>query len=127
MEEELKEGREQIPRHPGATYNRNSRCRKDLRARAEEVGFWQLYPTFYRSASGIHHGDISGVISQIARGSLDAEFAPSFPAVKDALTMGHNAALQTMHALNETANLGMDEKLTEARRAFIGSVGREDV
>ena len=98
---------------------RNSWCKKDLRARAEEAGFGQLYPTFYAQASGIHHGDIGGLIAQSAKDALQVELAPSFAGMEDALIMGHNAVLHVLDSLNEVAELKMDKELGEARDGFM--------
>jgi hypothetical protein len=97
---------------------RNSWCRKDLRARAEEVRLGEFYPTFYAHASGIHHGDIGGLLAQSARDALRVEVAPSFEAMKEALIMGHWAVLNILHSFNEVAGLKLDEELSEARDRF---------
>jgi hypothetical protein len=46
---------------------RNSWSAKSIRVRAEKVGLGELYPTFYGYATGIHHGDVSGLVSQSAK------------------------------------------------------------
>lgn len=98
---------------------RDSWCKKNLRTRAEEVGLGELYPTFYTYASGIHHGDISGLVAQSAKNALKVEVAPSLDGVKDALMMGHNALLTVLDSLNEVAGLRMDKELSDAKNTFM--------
>jgi len=80
---------------------RGSWCKKDLRARAEEVGLGEFHPTFYAYASGIHHGDIDGLIAQSANNALRVELAPSFDGMRDALIMGSIAVVLVLTSLND--------------------------
>jgi Family of unknown function (DUF5677) len=60
---------------------------------AEGVGMAENYETFYRFASGMHHGDVSGMMMQMdpEEGVLDVDIAPSLKWVREALISGHAA------------------------------------
>jgi hypothetical protein len=94
-------------------------CAKTLRQRAEVVGMGNLYPTFYAFASSIHHGDIGGLSTQISVPKFQAEIAPSFQMIRDALMMGHNAVLVVITNFNEVGAFGLDAEIKTAADGFM--------
>lgn len=60
---------------------------------AEDLGMADHYETFYHFASGMHHGDVSGMMMQMdsEEGVLDVNIAPSLEWVGEALISGHAA------------------------------------
>jgi hypothetical protein len=97
---------------------RSGWCARNLRQRAEAVGMGRFYPTFYAFASSIHHGDFTGLASQISAGKFVAHVAPSLFAVKDALIMGHQSILVIISNFNEIAKFGLDAEIQAAAEAF---------
>jgi hypothetical protein len=97
---------------------RVSWCKKNVRARAEEVGLGEFYPSFYTYVSGIHHGDIAGVTAQAVKNRLEVELAPSFAGIEDALMMGHQCVIVVVDVLNKVAALGIDDELSAACAAY---------
>ncbi len=93
-------------------------CAKNLRERAEAVGMGELYPTFYALASSIHHGDFSGLASQVSAGRFEAHVAPSFFKVKEALMMGHQSVLVISDSLNGVGKFGLDAEVKKAADFF---------
>jgi hypothetical protein len=93
---------------------RRNWCAKNLRQRAESVGMGKLYPTFYGFASSIHHGDFSGLASQISAGKFVAHVAPSLFGVKDALLMGHQSVLVIISNFNGVGKFGFDTEIQKA-------------
>jgi hypothetical protein len=97
---------------------RGNWCARNLRQRAEAVGMGRFYPTFYGFASSIHHGDFTGLASQISAGKFVAHVAPSLFAVKDALLMSHQSVLVIISNFNEVAKFGLDAEIQTAVEAF---------
>lgn len=93
-------------------------CAKRLRERAEAVGAGALYPTFYSMASSIHHGDFSGLASQISGTTFQPQLAPSLHAVKDALIMGHQSVLLIVTNFNDIGTFGMEAEIQNAFDMF---------
>jgi hypothetical protein len=87
---------------------------KNLRERAEAVGMGPLYPTFYSMASSIHHGDFSGLASQVSGGAFRPQIAPSLHAVKNALIMGHQSVLVIISNFNDIGEFGMAPRNSES-------------
>ena len=98
---------------------RGSWCKKDLAARAQEVGMLNNYRTFYSWASSMQHVDIGGVMSQMD--GNDADVAPSQKWVDTALITGHMSTLRTLEVLSEAAGLGMEAELQRAMKACMGT------
>jgi hypothetical protein len=97
---------------------RGSWSKKDIRTRAEEVGLGQFYPTFYAHASGVHHGDFSGLAAQSNSG-LEVEMAPSFDGIEDALMMGHQSVLMVLTSTNKLAGLGIEDRIDAACGVYV--------
>jgi hypothetical protein len=93
-------------------------CAKNLRQRAEAVGMGELYPTFYGYASSIHHDDIGGLAAQISTGKLQTEIAPSFRAIREALSMGHQSVIVVIDSFNGVAALGLADEIKAAVDEF---------
>ncbi|HEY1528910.1 MAG TPA: DUF5677 domain-containing protein [Candidatus Angelobacter sp.] len=76
---------------------------------AEDLGVAENYETFYRFASSMHHGDISGLMMQVdpEEGVLDVNIAPSLEWVGEALISGHMAMLV---AVSEYVDCCLPEK-----------------
>jgi hypothetical protein len=98
---------------------RRSWSKKSIRARAEEVGLGEFYPTFYAHASGVHHGDFAGLAAQAIKNRLQVEIAPSFAGTKDALMMGHQCVIVVVDSINRLAELGIDDQLNAACAAYV--------
>jgi hypothetical protein len=95
---------------------RGSWSAQSIGQRAADVGMADHYATFYNWSSSMHHGDISGMISQ-AEGN-DVDVAPSFCWLDTALITGHMAALRCIGAYDEVAMLGMNTEIQAAMEAF---------
>src|ERR1039458_6041043 len=63
---------------------RGSWSKKNIRARAEEVGLGAFYPTFYAHASAVHHGDFAGLAAQAVAHRLEVVIAASFAGIYEA-------------------------------------------
>jgi Family of unknown function (DUF5677) len=98
---------------------RSSWSSKSVRARAEEVGLGEFYPTFYAEASGVHHCDFAGLATQSISGRLQVDIAPSFAGIKDALMMGHQCVPLVIESINKVADLGLDAQLSAACAAYV--------
>jgi len=74
--------------------------RKSFAQIAEELGMADHYETFYRFASGMHHGDVSGMMMQVESGNgvLDVNVAPSLEWVREAFISGHAALVLAVSA-----------------------------
>lgn len=97
---------------------RSSWCKYSLFAMAKDVGMEDHYHTTYSPASGIHHGDIWGLLAQAAEGTNDVEVAPSVMWTKEALFAGHRGMLSILSNYNETATHGMGMELEKAKEVF---------
>jgi hypothetical protein len=92
--------------------------RTPLSQMAEAVGMGELYDTFYRWASSIHHVDITGLLAHSDGQSLDVNVSPTLDCAREALIMGHNATITCLAVLNDEAKLGFDSRLEEAADTF---------
>jgi hypothetical protein len=107
-----------------STRLRDSWSEKSIRERAEAVKMGGFYPTFYASASGLAHGDISGLGARSARDTLRIVQAPSVSGMRTALIMAHNALLTTLAVLNDSAKRGFDDELLKAKDDFVRIWGK---
>jgi hypothetical protein len=98
--------------------SRSTWCKKSLRQRAEEVDYGQYYPTFYAIASGIHHGDITGMLSQSEEDALTVTTPPSYEGIKMALMLAHNLLILAFKVLNEVSDFGMHHEISDAEEGF---------
>jgi len=98
---------------------RDSWSARSIRERADSVGMGEFYPTFYAMASGLAHGDISGLGARSAKDSLKIVKAPSVSGMKTALQMGHMAFLTTFAVLNAVGGLSLDDDLNKAKDDFL--------
>lgn len=90
---------------------RDSWSAKSIRDRAESVQMGDFYPTFYATASGLVHGDISGLGARSAKDALKMEMAPSLAGMGTALTMARYSLIVTLATLNDEAQHGLDDEL----------------
>ncbi len=96
---------------------RNRWCRTDFRAMAEEVKADSMYCGLYGFTSSITHTDMLGLVS--ASGGGDAVIlVPSLHSVPLALQMGIFSYAMTLTAINQIADLKLDDRLDEAFRQF---------
>ena len=82
---------------------------------AEELGVAANYETFYRFASSMQHGDISGLMMQMdpEEGVLDVNIAPSMDWVGEALISGHTALVV---AVMEYVDACLQDKISLAKQ-----------
>jgi hypothetical protein len=107
------------------TRPRNEWCRVSIYDRAREAEqYWQqqmekqgqearamsLYSAFYRPASSLHHGDIGGLIAQVDS-DLNAETAPSWSWLDDALVNSIGSFVRCLAYFDEIAVLGFKERI----------------
>lgn len=102
----------------GRGKTRNSWCKKSLRQRAEEVASGGDYQTFYVIASGIHHGEMTGIMSQTENDALTVTTPPSFEGIHMAFVSAHHALIITFTVLNQVSELGMGKELVGAAEEF---------
>jgi hypothetical protein len=93
------------------TRPRNEWCRDSLYERAKQAGpdYVDLYRTFYRHASSVHHLDFAGIAAH-SGGDLLADMAPSWACLKDAL-VATGCPYRAINLYNEIANLGFKDRL----------------
>ena len=96
---------------------RTSWCRKSIYGMADEVGEKYLYHTFYKTASGLHHGDVRSLTTQNEQ-TLDVNMAPSLSWISEAFVMGHFTVVLTLTNYNQIAGHGMNEQMDRAGEAF---------
>lgn len=96
----------------GKTRPRNEWCRLSIYERAKEAGLLGKHRTFYRWASSMHHGDIGGLNSQ-ADSEMNAEVAPSWNWLEDALVGGFGSLVRCLGHFDEIAQLGFKKRLEE--------------
>jgi hypothetical protein len=105
------------------TRPRNEWCRESIYARAKEAGidYLDLYQTFYREASSLHHLDIGGLVSQADK-ELYADIAPSWACIEDAL-VATGSFVRSVGDYDEMGNLGFKDRLqTEVNEAYAAAV-----
>ena len=90
---------------------RNEWCRVSLYERAKEVGRLDLYRTFYREASSLHHGDIGGLIGQVDAKTMEVELAPSWNWLETALVSGIGCFIRCLNEFDEIAALNFKDRL----------------
>jgi hypothetical protein len=113
-DELMKKYNEVLPRFAGKRDKntlRNEWCRDSIYARATQAGpeYLELYRTFYRQASSMHHLDIAGVIS-CSDADLYADVAPSWALLDDAL-VATGCFIRSIGYYDEMASLGLKERL----------------
>ena len=91
--------------------------KKNFYEMVKEVGETHLYPTFYRTASSLIHGDIRSLTTQNEQ-TLDVDMAPSLRWIKEALLMGHGTVVLTLTAYAAISGHGMDRELGRAGEAY---------
>jgi hypothetical protein len=93
------------------TRPRNEWCRDSLYERAKEAGpeYLDLYKSFYRRASSMHHLDFAGIAAQSDADRL-ADMAPSWACLDDAL-VATGCVLRSIKLYDEMANLGFAERI----------------
>jgi hypothetical protein len=92
---------------------RNSWCRANLRAMAEEVGADSMYGGLYEFTSSFTHTDVLGLVSGVG-GSDKSPGVPSLLNIPLALKMGVLNYAMTLTAVNQVAGLMFDDRLNEA-------------
>jgi hypothetical protein len=120
------------------TRPRNEWCRVSIYERAKEAEqYWRremeaqgvqaravsLYNAFYRPASSLHHGDIGGLIAQVDS-ELNAETAPSWSWLDDALVSGIGSFVRSLLYFDEIAALGFIERIENGPSGdYVAAVG----
>ncbi len=96
----------------------NRWTKKTIREMAQDAGLIQPYLTVYSWASSMHHLDVIGLSTQVARETFDVDVAPSQEWLDLALLTGHGAVIHTLSHLDEAAGLGMDREIQAAVEEF---------
>ena len=96
--------------------NRRRWNRRPLSQMAEEVGQGQLYETFYRWASAMHHVSIGGVMFQVGADSLDVNLAPSTDWLEEAVITGMVAMTRLTKNCCGELRLGLEEQVDSIER-----------
>jgi hypothetical protein len=92
---------------------RNEWCRESLYSRAKEAGpdYLELYRTFYRFASSLHHMDVGGIVAH-TDGSMMAHIAPSWEHLDDAL-VASACVIRCIELYDEMAALGLRNRIQQ--------------
>ena len=92
---------------------RGTWCRRSIRQMAEDLdeGMDQLYVTFYRWSSSMHHVSIGGLASQFEDETLDVDLAPSDKWLEDAFVAGFGSILRLVIMSNREFKLGLDNDI----------------
>jgi hypothetical protein len=103
---------------------RNEWCRVSLRERAKAAGFLDLHGVYYRLASSVHHGDITGLRSQT---DLDGktDMAPSWSNLGNALVSGVASfvrCLSYLDDLDEIAALGFKDRIESLNMSYVAAL-----
>lgn len=75
---------------------------------------------FYAQASGMHHFDAGGLVSQASEQAIDVEVAPSERWVKESLLLGLVFTFRALFDFNEEAKLGFDDALEAVHNSYFG-------
>jgi hypothetical protein len=107
------------------TRPRNEWCRASIYERAKEAeaylaerlepegregGYLSLYKTSYRHASSMHHLDVGGIIANMDS-DMNAQMAPSWEHLDDALVFGTGSMLRLASYFDEMVKLSLNERL----------------
>ncbi len=107
---------------------RGSWSNVSIREMAKGVGKEGLYLTFYRFASSMHHGDISGAFAQTQHlqddDVLDVDIVPSDAWLGEALIIAHGALISVLRDYNEIAKVGIDKIVERADKTFLDTWGK---
>jgi hypothetical protein len=116
VEELLERHTKVAPRFKG----RSRWCRKGIRQMAEDLGegLDQIYLTFYRWASDMHHVSVRGLTLQVEAESLDVDLAPSENWLEQALVAGLGSTLRLAMRSNEELELGLDKDLEDIVKLY---------
>jgi hypothetical protein len=106
---------------------RSSWCKVSIREMTKAVGKEELYLTFYRFASSMHHSDIGGLFAQTealeSDDVLDVDVVPSDAWLKEALISAHGAVISVLRDYNEITNLGNEQFVERADKSFLETWG----
>jgi len=93
-------------------------CEISLYDRAEEAGRLDIYKTVYRWSCSMHHGDVGALVFQ-ADSSGDADIAPSWQWLGDALRDGYASVIRCLQIYEEVAHLGLKQEIEAAGRDYV--------
>jgi Family of unknown function (DUF5677) len=94
---------------------RDSWCNVSIYERAKLAGVEDLYQTFYKWASSMHHADLGSVISSFDIESEDVATAPSFHWLEQALVAAHGSMVRAYSHYLEVANIGLQKEIETIR------------
>jgi hypothetical protein len=113
------------------TRPRNEWCKESIYVRAKEAEeYWNrriaadgiqaapisLHKTFYRQASSLHHLDFSGLVAS-TDADLNAQLAPSWEHLDDALATATASILKLLDCFDEMTGMGLRERLENGPNA----------
>ena len=103
---------------------RSGWCRKTMRQVAEDLdeGMDQLYRTFYRWSSAMHHVNISGLAFQFEAETLDVDIAPSEKWLDDALVAGFGSILRLLMRCNRELKLGLEKEIDDVFELYHNAI-----
>jgi hypothetical protein len=93
------------------TVPRNQWCKDSIYERTKQAGtqYLDLYRTFYRQASSLHHLDIAGIIAH-TDADMQAQVAPSWELLDDSI-LALRSVMECVLMFDEIAGLGLHDRL----------------